>query len=81
MPYTKSIRTTESQKLKENRYGYVVAFDVSSFSKEVFKNGVENDLFSVARQKQNAANAEKEKHIRKEFHYNALDHSFRLGKK
>jgi len=81
MPYTKSIRTTESQKLKENRNGYVVAFDIRSLSKESFKIGNENDLFSVMRQKQNAANAEKEKHIQKEFNYNALDHSFRLSKK
>ena len=79
MPYTKSIRTTESQKLKENRNGYVVAFDVSSLSKDIFKIGIETDLFSIATQKQNLANAEKVKHIRKEFHYNALDHSFHLA--
>jgi len=79
MENVKVIRPPEPQQMKGNRNGYVVAFNVSSFSNEVFKNGVENDLFSPARQKQNAGRAEKEKHIRKEFQYNALERSFHLA--
>ena len=78
--FSKSSNTLPAVNIKENEASFVVEVAIPGLSKEDITINVENNILTIASEKQQESDESNEKYTRKEYSYRAFKRSFNLPK-